>query len=92
MEYKNVDNDENIVHYLKNLSILADNDYILRSESFYIEFKKFHTSIGHLYSSKSRLIINTLADNTLQYHIIPSDEIITFVTPAFFIYNLSTNS
>lgn len=39
MKYKYVNNDENIIHYFKNLLIDIDNNCILEFKLFYIEFK-----------------------------------------------------
>ena len=39
MEYKDVDNDKDIAHYFKDLSINVDNDYIPRLELFYTKLE-----------------------------------------------------
>lgn len=44
-----------------------DNYYIPRSKSFYIKFEQFYTLIDQQYNSKSKQIINIIADNIFKY-------------------------
>lgn len=69
-----------------------ENDNILEPESFYIKSEQFYTSTDQLQSSKSLTVVNTLADNAFKHQITLSDITVSPITPASYIFNLSTNS
>lgn len=66
-EYKGVDDNEDIAYYFENLLINIDNNCTPGIESFYTNFKQFHTSIGQLHNSKSLIVVNTLANNAFKH-------------------------
>ena len=91
-EYEGIDDDEDIAHYFEDLSIDADNDCTLGSESFHMESEQFYISIGQLNNSESKSIINTLADNTFKHRITLSDETVLPTTLTPYVFNSSTDS
>lgn len=92
-EYEVVDNNEILTHYFGDLSINIHNDFMLESKSFYTKLEQFHTALVRLEGSKSKIVINTLADNTFKYQIILSDETLPLINvPAFYVFNLLTDS
>lgn len=90
-ESESIDNNKNIAHYFKNLSIDMDNDCTTGFESFHIKFEQFHISIDQSYNSKSKSVVDTLADNAFQYRITLSDETVFPITPASYIFNSFTD-
>lgn len=64
-----MDNNKDIVHYFRDLSINVYNNYILEliTELLYINFEQFHTSIGQIQGSESVTAINVLDDNIFKY-------------------------
>lgn len=67
IEYKDIDNNENIAHYFEDLSIDADYNCKLGSSLFYIKSEQFYTSICQLDSFESKTIINILANNVFKH-------------------------
>lgn len=94
MEYKSVNNNEDIAHYFEDLSINTYDDYIpeLTNELLYTGSKQFYIPFCKLKASESVTIINILADNAFKYQVTLSNEIVSLITPAFYIFNLSIDS
>ncbi len=88
-EYESVDDDEGIAQYFGNPSIDTHDDYTTEStsESFYIKFEQFHTSIGQLQGSESVTVVNTLADNAFQHRITLSDKTASLISSPPYVFN-----
>ena len=91
MKYEGIDNDEDIAHYFEDLLIDVDNDFTPTSKSFFTESEQFHTSIGQLNNSESKTVVNNLANNAFKYRITLSDETISPITLAPYVFNLLTD-
>ena len=57
-----------------------------------MESKQFYTSIGQLNNSKSKTVVNTLADNAFKHRIILRDESVLPTTLTPYVFNSSTDS
>ena len=91
MEYEDIDNNENIAYYFGDLSIDIYNDYRLEPESFYTKLEQFYTFFNKLKGLESIRVVNILANNTFKYYITLSEKTISFITPAPYVFNSSTN-
>lgn len=91
-QYEGINNDEDLAHYLRNLSIDIHNNRMVEFKSFYTILEQFSTFFVQLKGSESKIVVNTLVDNTFKHQIILSNKTvppITFFVP--YVFNLSTD-